>query len=112
MIYFLFDKFLIFRYNLPWLFFSLGLWYISSNNQNVGIDQQHLGNRSIPLYIGTEDATKRNQMENEFYTILHLSMFFLTSCDTGKGSDIPEFIDDTSDTTPGEISDKLIAHLF
>ncbi len=37
---------------------------------------------------------------------------FLISCDTGKDQGIPEFHADTSDTTPGNISDRLVARIY
>ena len=42
------------------------------------MDREYWGNRSIPLYVGTEDAKKRNKVENEFFAVLHLSMLFYT----------------------------------
>ena len=66
---FLFDKFPLSRYNSLSLFFGLGLWYISSNNQNIEIGQ-------CTLCVGTENARKRNKVGNEIFAVLHLSMFF------------------------------------
>lgn len=37
---------------------------------------------------------------------------FLISCDTGKDPVIPDPPDDTSDLTPGDISDKLVARIY
>ena len=50
-------------------------------------------------------------MENERFVVFHVSVFFifLTGCaDPG----IPEFQDDTSDITPGDISDRLVARIY
>ena len=66
---FLFDKFPFSRYNSLLLFLGLGLWYISSNNQNIEIDK-------CTLCVGTKDARKRNKVENEPFAALHLFMFF------------------------------------
>ena len=68
----LFDKFPFSRYNSLSLFLGLGLWYISSNNQNIEIDQ-------CTLCVGTENAKKRNKVENELFAALHLSMSFYFS---------------------------------
>ena len=44
---------------------------------------------------------------------IYLCIFiFLTSCNNGKDSCIPEFQDDTPDITPGPISDKLAARIY
>ena len=44
---------------------------------------------------------------------IYLCFFiFLTSCGTDKDPGIPEFQPDTSDTTPGDISDKLVARIY
>ena len=37
---------------------------------------------------------------------------FLIGCGNGKDSGIPEFQDDTSDITPGNISDRLVARIY
>ena len=44
---------------------------------------------------------------------IYLCFFiFLTNCDNGKGPGIPEFQDNTSDITPGDISDRLVARIY
>ncbi len=58
--------------------------------------------------------TKEIKWENN---LLLLSIYlccsiFLTSCDTGKELGVPEFEPDTSDLTPGDISDKLVARIY
>ena len=46
------------------------------------------------------------------FSIYLCCFIFLTSCDTDKGPGIPEFRPDTSDTTPGDISDKLVTRIY
>ena len=46
-----------------------------------------------------------------FSIYLCLSIF-LTSCDNGERRGIPEFQKDTSDLTPGDISDRLVARIY
>ena len=44
---------------------------------------------------------------------IYLCFFaFLISCGNNKGTGIPGFQDDTSDLTPGDISDKLVARIY
>ena len=44
---------------------------------------------------------------------IYLCFFiFLTNCDNGKGPGIPEFQDNTSDITHGDISDRLVARIY
>ena len=44
---------------------------------------------------------------------IYLCFFlFLTSCNNRKDSGIPEFQDDTSDATPGNISKRLVARIY
>ena len=44
---------------------------------------------------------------------IYLCVFIsLIGCNTDKEADIPEFQPDTSDTTPGDISDKLVARIY
>ena len=61
-----------------------------------------------------ENTGKRNKVENKLFAVLYLSMlsYFFLSCNTDKDSGIPEFQDDTSDVTPGDISDRLIARIY
>ena len=48
-----------------------------------------------------------------FLFSIYLCFFiFLTSCGNGKDKDIPEFKDDTSDITPRDISDRLVARIY
>ena len=46
------------------------------------------------------------------FSIYLCCFIFLTSCDNGKGPSIPEFQPDTSDITPGDISDRLVARIY
>ena len=46
------------------------------------------------------------------FSICLCLFIFLSGCDTGKGPGIPEFQKDTSDLTPGDISDKLVARIY
>ena len=39
-------------------------------------------------------------------------LIFLTSCETGRDSGIPDFEDDTSEHSPGDISKNLVARIY
>ena len=39
-------------------------------------------------------------------------LIFLTSCETGRDSGIPDFEDDTSEHSPGDISENLVARIY
>ena len=56
---------------------------------------------------------KEIRWKTSLFAVLHLCFFiFLTSCDTGKGPGVPEFQNDISDLTPGDISDQLVARIY
>ena len=46
------------------------------------------------------------------FSICLCSFIFLTSCGTDKDPGIPKFQPDTSATTPGDISDRLVARIY
>ncbi len=46
------------------------------------------------------------------FSVYLCCFIFLTSCDNGEGSGIPEFQPDTTDITPGDISDRLVARIY
>ncbi|MCY4568789.1 MAG: hypothetical protein OXD49_10830 [Candidatus Poribacteria bacterium] len=46
------------------------------------------------------------------FSICLCFFIFLTNCGTDKDPGIPKFQPDTSDTTPGDISDKLVARIY